>query len=503
MKRWMLVLLVVFAVAAIGGAGYLGMQSGKEEPPPTVQAPTTVAVTRGGVRQTVTAPGQIVGVRQFTLAMEASGKLAEINVRPGEKVQAGAVLARLDPAPLAQEVATAQADLELARARLEKLKAGPSETDLAAAQLDLAQAEANLNQLTAGASASDLAAARAAIQAAQTELENARQNLVIVQKSDIVSKDVRDLEYEHNWYEANYGEYKKKYEQGQVDKTRLDLEWNALLTAKERLDSARAQAALALSEANARVARAEESLRQAQADLAELQKAPDPEKVGAAELGREKALAQLEQLGAGPSEVDLKQAEAAVWAADLALQKAQIDLEAAALTAPFDGIVLEVKANPGDTVGAGAGLIVLMDTAAIEIKATVIEEDLPLVQVGQQVELFFDAQPDATVSGLVARIVPQRTSGDRPLYPIYITVDDLPEGLLAGMTADASIILDQRENVLRLPRAVVRARADGTATVEVWTGTQTEARTVQVGLRGDLNVEILGGLHEGDQVVAE
>jgi RND family efflux transporter MFP subunit len=187
----------------------------------------------------------------------------------------------------------------------------------------------------------------------------------------------------------------------------------------------------------------------------------------------------------------------------LALEQAQSDLAGATLTAPFDGVVLEVGAQPGESVAAGAGLAVLADPAAVEVEISIIEEDLPLVQPGQEAELFFDAQPDAAVPGRVARIVPQRLPGDRPLYPVYITADDLPEDLLAGMTVDASIVVASRSDVLRLPRTLVRARTDGTATIPVWTGGEIEERLVQTGLRGDVYIEILDGLHEGEQVVAQ
>jgi multidrug efflux pump subunit AcrA (membrane-fusion protein) len=103
----------------------------------------------------------------------------------------------------------------------------------------------------------------------------------------------------------------------------------------------------------------------------------------------------------------------------------------------------------------------------------------------------------------VARIVPQRLPGDRPLYPIYIAASSLPDGLLAGMTVDSSIVVDSRHDVLRLPRVLVRARSDGTATVQVWTGSGIEERTVQVGLRGDLYVEVVGGIEEGEEVVTQ
>ena len=186
------------------------------------------------------------------------------------------------------------------------------------------------------------------------------------------------------------------------------------------------------------------------------------------------------------------------------VKRAKSDLAASTLTAPFDGVVLEVSATPGETVAAGMGFILLADPSAVEVRTTVIEEDLPLVQVGQPVELFFDAQPDTATAGRVARIVPRRVLGeDRPLYHVYLEMESVPEGVVSGMTADASIVVAHRTGVLRLPRSLVRSRFGGTATVEVWAGGRAQARTVDVGLRGDVNVEIVAGLREDEPVVAE
>jgi multidrug resistance efflux pump len=189
----------------------------------------------------------------------------------------------------------------------------------------------------------------------------------------------------------------------------------------------------------------------------------------------------------------------------LAVEQAQADLAATALLAPFAGVVLNVMARLGEAVTPGFGFIVLADPKQAEVQTTVIEEDLSLVQVGQTVEIYFDARPEITVMGKVGRIVPQRVANEaRPLYHVYLTLlDPLPETVFPGMTADASITIAARESVLRLPRALVQARSDGTAPVEIWQDGQFISREVQVGLRGDVYVEIVAGLALGDEVVAE
>jgi multidrug efflux pump subunit AcrA (membrane-fusion protein) len=132
----------------------------------------------------------------------------------------------------------------------------------------------------------------------------------------------------------------------------------------------------------------------------------------------------------------------------------------------------------------------------------VVEEDLQMVKTGQSAQLYFDALPELNLTGHLARIVPQRTSDSHVLYPVYITLDEVPDRLAPGMTVDASITISKKEDVLRLPRTLVHARSDGTAELSVWDGVQVVKRLVKVGLRGDSYVEILSGVEECDQVVS-
>ena len=197
-----------------------------------------------------------------------------------------------------------------------------------------------------------------------------------------------------------------------------------------------------------------------------------------------------------------KQAEAEVY-------NARLNVGYCSVRAPFDGVVLSVNASAGDSLQEGAPLISLNDPSTVEVEGTVTEEDMPNIHVGLAAQVYFDAYPDLQVNARLSRIVPVRVSGsDQPLYTVDLTLDQAPPELLsgnlvAGMTADASIITAQVKNVLCLPRSVVRASAGNTTTVKVWTGTQEENREIQVGLRGDTNIEIKSGLSKGDQVVAQ
>lgn len=191
---------------------------------------------------------------------------------------------------------------------------------------------------------------------------------------------------------------------------------------------------------------------------------------------------------------------------ELALAQAKYDAakavkESLEIKAPVDGIVFEVSTETGQTYQAAAVLFTIGDPKALEVVANVTEEDYPLISVGQSAEVYFDARPEVTVQGKIERIIPIRIEGDHPLYNIYISLEEVPDGLADGMTSDTAITIAKSEGVLCLPRALVRASSGDTTTVKVWDGMQEVSKEITIGLRGDTYVEIVSGLSEGDQVV--
>ena len=448
-------------------------------------------------------------------------------------------------------LAVAQAEVELREAQenLEEAQAPPTELELAEAkqavsqaEVDLADAEEKLETLLNPY----IGGAQAAVRDATAALEIAKNQLIAVENDTQNAAKLRTLEDEAGWYRNHYQLSVRKHEKGEISKKKLDWEYLNMVAAEEKLTAAKAKAEAALTSAQSLVTKAEETLGKAQQKLAALQNGPDPleveraedrvvqaehnlvkdrddlakmeagtdpddvkviqaqTRVAQAEYNLAKAQDNLAKMEAGADPNDVKVAQARLASAQAELEEAREAWEAATLTAPFDGVVLEVNAVPGDRISAGTMLVTLMDPSAVEARVTVIEEDLPLIEIGQGVELFVDALPDASLHGHVARIIPQSTPGDSPRYPVYISLDDeLPAVLAPGMTVDASIVSAERKDVLTLPRALVRARSDGTAQVKVWVVGQIEERAVRVGLRGGLRVEIVEGLREGEQVVAE
>jgi RND family efflux transporter MFP subunit len=389
-KRAILLFSVV-CILVISTAGYFGFSTSKT-PTPT-PTPQTVGVTTCDVEQTVTAPGNLVNVNQANVHMPATGRLSGVNVRVGDPVRAGQILAELD------QVTTTQAQLDLLEAQeeLDKLQRRRTSLDYPRATDDFIKdlrrqmraAKQSVNDLDDAAKNADDPTLRSQLLAA---LAAAKENL-------------RSLESKLNWYTSN------------------------------------------------------------------------------------------------PTEGEIVAADSELALAQAKFDAAKAVLESLQIKAPMRGIVFAVSAQAGQTYQAETALFTIGDPKALEVVANVTEEDYPLVSPAQSVEVFFDARPEVTVHGKVDRIIPLRIEGDRPLYNIYISLDEVPDGLADGMTSDTAITIAKREGVLCLPRAIVRAAGGDTTTVRIWNGVENVTKEIMIGLRGDTYVEILSGLNEGDQVV--
>jgi len=462
MKRWYFIPAGLLVVAIVAGAGYLGYTSSTAAKDTVIQAPPTVPVSRGDVVLSVTAPGSAVATHQVQLSMGVSGQLGDVKVLPGAAVKKGQVLAQMsDPASFEAAVANARLQVAQAQTALDTLLATAPQVT-AQAQLALVQA-----------------------QKAVDDAQNAR-DLLNYSRGQNGNADAAwaELYLAQDAYNRALERFNQFANLDPTDPARASAQ-AALVAAQQVMQSKQAAVNWVTSgPSSSDVAQADANLALAKANLT---------------MAQDK----WQQVKNGPDPDQLAAAQDTLANAQAALQKAQNDLQMVTLVAPFDGVVTDVSATNGQTVSDATTILTLTDPTALEVDATVVENDYPLVSVGQSVTLYFDALPEANVTGKVARIIPKRMSGAQANYTIAISLDAIADHLVDGMSADASIVISQSSNVLRLPRSVVRARSDNTATVKVWTGTQTVSREVTVGLKGDSFTEIASGLNAGDQVVAQ
>ena len=447
MRRAVIIVVILLVVGGVGYAGYRWLNSQRA----SVSELQTAFVERGTIVATVDAAGSIAPATQSSLSFGVSGTVAELYVAAGDQVEAGQTLARLDTTDLERAVTKAQADLVVAQIRLEEAQHPYSQLDVEMAQ--------------------------GAVRDAQVALENAQTELYIVQNSSQVGENIRDLEYEVAWYETHYGESLRKYEQGRITKERLDLDFSNLMTAKERLETARAEAEMALATAQNNVARAEDSLRRAEEELATILAGPDPD--------------------------DIALAQAQVTNAEIALERARDDLEVATLGAPFSGTIASLDIEMGDRVAAGTPIIRLIDASTFHLDLDIDEVDIAKILVGQQATITLDSLPDRELPGEVEYIAPTATSVEGIVtYEVQVKIGPTDIPLKAGMTANATIVIERIEGVLLLPnRAIQIDRESGRIYVEKIVGGEPVPVEIEVGLRDEFVSEVVRGLEEGDEVV--
>ncbi|MEW5981009.1 MAG: efflux RND transporter periplasmic adaptor subunit [Acidobacteriota bacterium] len=200
-------------------------------------------------------------------------------------------------------------------------------------------------------------------------------------------------------------------------------------------------------------------------------------------------------------------ATARVAEAKAALNVARVAREYKELRAPFDGVVAEVSAEVGEWVTpAPPGVpippvIEIIATGGLYVSAPLDEVDVARVHVGQRVRITLDAFPGRELMGRLVRIAPYvlDVQEQNRTFDVEVEFDDqgFARGLRPGTSADVEIILDARDDVLRIPSYGL---IEGTRVLVVH-GSELASVTVETGLRNWEYTEITSGLRAGALVV--
>ena len=156
-------------------------------------------------------------------------------------------------------------------------------------------------------------------------------------------------------------------------------------------------------------------------------------------------------------------ARAAVAQAQAQVATAQTDLDRSVIRSPIDGVVVDRQVNVGQPVAsslqAATLFVIAQDLSRLQANITVDEADIGDVREGQSVRFTVDAFPDREFEGRVSQVRQQGVAESGVVsYTVVVEADNPGRQLLPGMTANAEIVLEQRENVLRLPNTALRFR---------------------------------------------
>jgi HlyD family secretion protein len=487
----------------------------------------TVAVTRGTVTASVTASGNSESSVATPVSFVTNGVLKTVDVKPGDVVTTGQVLATIDPASAQTTLDSALAQLANAQAALAQAQAGPTDikrqqdalaitqaqqsVDAANDTLRTARKQKDLDQKSTDTAIKNAQAKLDTDTRAQNALVNtAEQNLRTCQNSasSTVSSMMSGMPGTTTTATPtatpssnNCTTEKNALTNARNTRTStLQADQQAITTAKQNQKNTLLNDQKAIDSAEAQVTSAESNVKSAQLSQQANLHPQTPEQIA--------------------------QARANVDSAQVTVDSARRGVNETTLLAPQDGKVLSVANKVGEvatggisagsggaTTGSGTnsaantaatssgtGFIVIANPSQLAVTANIAEADAAKVQLGQAARITFPAT-SATATGTVTQITPQSTVTNNVVqYPVQVSLATAPPGVGVGNTASLSITTGTKSGVLVAPTSAITSTGNR-HTVVVRRGEQDVTVPVEIGIVGDTTTEIVGGVNEGDQLV--
>jgi multidrug resistance efflux pump len=487
-RTFLIALAIVIVAGAASGAWYYRSvyQAGAQANTEQLQ---TATVDTGSIILSASGTGSLISNSERQLGFDGSGTLTELDASVGDQVTAGQVLAKIDPT---------------------------------SAQQQLEQAQLNLASLT-GPEA--LATAQQALANAQKALSSAQYSYSVAQEGNRASSTTVAAQEAKVLLAKQVLDTAKRRSNGQApDSSRTAENVINLNNAQIAYDSA----VRTLNWYTGKPTAADQALLQSNIDLAQAQVNSDQALVDTL-TGKTTAAD-----ASAPVNADLLK----LRQAQLDVQTAQTALDDTVLKSPISGTVLSVDATVGQSVGSSS-VITVADLSHPGLQVNFDETDLAQVQIGNTVNVTFDAYPNQTFSGKITQVEPQlvtvegvqtvqavvvldsgsagsspsaqsgpaasssstvATSADPAGTPTPAATPTNSPQLFLGLNATVQVISAEARNVLLVPIEAVHELSAGSYGVFVMVDGQPQLRVVQVGLESLTSAEITSGLQRGDVV---
>lgn len=444
--------VIVIAVTAVGSSA-----AGS-----TSSSTRTAEVGRGVVQATVSGNGSLEPAKQVELSFGASGEVTAIYVKAGEEVAKGQILARVD--------------------------ASSARASLAAARAQLSEAEETLEAAEEAESESEEVAYRGADEATTALVDYV---------ADTTTPETTSGEGESESAAEDEGEDEGS-EEGEEEQQGGSKESSS----KEQSGSQQ--------KSGGSTGNGSKEEAKSESESGEPAAAAEGSSGGGSEEGA---------AAGGGATVSVATAEAQVKEARLSVRSAEREVRETTLRAPFHGTVATVSGSVGETVSggesssgsggaspngessSGSSFIVLSQISKLKMEIAFSEADIGKVEVGQIATVSVSSMEGTELAGRVTKVdvLPSEGSTGVVEYPATILLTQNAEGVRAGMSASAEVVVEQVSNAVTVPSEAINSGP--TKTVTVSEDGKEVTKTVKTGLVGDETTEIVSGLKAGETVI--
>lgn len=452
-SHWIVGLMAV-GVLSIGSITYFIVEGAR---PKLNIEQLTVPVKLQTLKLRITASGTVVPVQSVNLSPKAAGRLAELYVEQGDRVQEGQKIAIMDNRDLQAQLSQTRASYEQAKARLEEAQRGSRPEDIAQAKARLEQAQARLAQARRGRP-EEIDQVKAQVDDAQGQVSRTRERL---------------------------RNYESLAQQGAVNRDQF---------IQVRTENTTAEA----------------NLKQAQKHLELLQKGSRPEEINQLKGAVAEAQSALELMQNGTRSEQIDQFKAAADAAQAQVQAAQVQLEDTIVRAPFSGIVTQKYASKGafvtpttsaSSTNSATSTSIVAIAKDIEVKAKVPEVDIGQLKPGQPVEIVADSYPDQVFKGRVRLVSPEAVVEQNVTsFEARVGIETGREQLRSGMNVNVTFLGKELPNALTVPTVAIVTEEGKTGVLIVDEKNQPKFHPVKIGPSIEDQTQILAGIKQGDRV---
>lgn len=494
-----IVAIIAFVVFGTGNG------SGKEEK--ITVAPATFV-------QEVLVTGKVVAAQNVEMGFESSGRVARVNVKVGEQVSEGQVVASLSNGDEASTIQQRQAQVDAEAAKLAELRRGARAEDLIIAEADVTSAQTSYEQKLQAlideikdAYAKSDDAVRSRVDQLYTNPRSAN--------PEIISFDNYPLRLSLNDQRLRAGESLAKWNASLSKLTVSAYSESALTEARTYLSQMRTftnDLTSAVSGLQESAALTQTTIDKYRSDVSSARNTVSTaiSSLGTAEQAYRSALNELDKSKkelslkrAGSTQEQIAAQEAQLKSAQASLGSARATIGKTLVVAPFAGILTKADIKVGEIASPNTPVFGIISSAAYELESHVSESDVAKVSVGQPAKVTLDAYGKEVVfDAKVVQVDPAETILDGiSTYKTKLQFVTDDQRIRSGMTANITIQTAEKPATVIVPQeALFLEGGEKVVTVEVG-GKKINKPVVTGGINTAGEIEILSGLEIGDQII--